>query len=495
MDAIIASNQMTTKYIPLAAISLAASVIVSQAQTNAPSASAPTGASTPKLSPLEQSIADIKHPVPWMTWGADLRVRNEYYNNAVTHSDSAPLHEQDYFRFRSRIWTAITPIDDLTLNARLTAEPRNYLNPSDSGFYKGRTGTSWNYGIIDILNIQWRNIMALPLSFTVGRQEIFLNDNWLTGDGTPLDGSWTAFTDAGRLTYELKDQHTTIDLIGIMQDALNNGWLPDLNNQTRGLTDQNEKGAILNISNKSIKEANVDAYFMYKGDSKVNVNPPPGLRGDNANIYTLGSRLSGLVCENWKYSVEAAYQFGEKQDTNINQNVHNLAFHDIHAYGANSRLTYLFNDSMKNAVTMSYEFLSGDKPGTGNYEMFDVLWGRYPRWSDLVNVQGNVTESRVAQIGNLHRFGPSWTFTPVNKLDMSLNYFVLFADQEVPTQANKPVYSRDNPFRGNLLTGIARYKFNQHLSALLQGEVLFPGDFYKSKDTESFVRAELNFTF
>ena len=145
---------------------------------------------------------------------------------------------------------------------------------------------------------------------------------------------------------------------------------------------------------------------------------------------------------------------------------------------------------------MSYEFLSGDKPGTGNDEMFDVLWGRYPRWSDLVNIQGNVTESRVGQIGNLHRFGPTWTFTPLKDLDVTANYYALFADQAVDTRANtKGVYSGNNNFRGQFVLAYARYKFNPHVSALLQGEVLFPGDFYVAKDTESFVRAELSFTF
>ena len=235
---------MTTKSTPLAFVTLAGSLIVAQGQTNSPSPSATAEASSPKLSPLEQSIQDIKHPVSWLTWGADLRLRNEYYNNAVTHNDTTPLHEQDYFRFRGRIWTAITPIDDLSLNVRLTAEPRNYLDPSDSGVFKNQTGMLWNYGIFDQLNVQWRNVICLPLTLTVGRQDIMINENWLTGDGTPLDGSWTTFTDAARLTYALKEQHTTIDLIGIVQSARDDAWLQTINNQNRGLTDQDEKGAI-----------------------------------------------------------------------------------------------------------------------------------------------------------------------------------------------------------------------------------------------------------
>ena len=39
------------------------------------------------------------------------------------------------------------------------------------------------------------------------------------------------------------------------------------------LTDQNEKGAILWVANKSLPAANVDAYFLYKHDSALNDYP------------------------------------------------------------------------------------------------------------------------------------------------------------------------------------------------------------------------------
>ncbi len=64
-----------------------------------------------------------------------------------------------------------------------------------------------------------KNPLDLPATVTVGRQDIFLGDGWLVGDGTPNDGSFTFFLDAARLTVDLKDQHTTIDAIGLIQYA------------------------------------------------------------------------------------------------------------------------------------------------------------------------------------------------------------------------------------------------------------------------------------
>ena len=44
--------------------------------------------------------------------------------------------------------------------------------------------------------------------------------------------------------------------------------------------------------------------------------------------------------------------------------------------------------------------------------MFDVLWGRWPRWSELYNIYSYIPESRVGQTANVHRFGPGWSLNP-----------------------------------------------------------------------------------
>ena len=87
----------------------------------------------------------------------------------------------------------------------------------------------WRYGIVDNLNVQWkRAVRTCPSTLTVGRQDIFLGDGWLVGDGTPEDGSFTYFLDSARLTYNLEEQHTTIEAIGIIQYARPDAWLPTL---------------------------------------------------------------------------------------------------------------------------------------------------------------------------------------------------------------------------------------------------------------------------
>ncbi len=521
---------MTTRTQTLIILSLAATVIVAQAQTNQTSRTtqvAPATAAAPvalTLSPTEQAIKDIKNPVSWFSWGADLRIRNEYFHSLITLDPRALRAEQDYFRFRGRIWASVTPVEDVSVNARLTDEVREWLKPAGYTPYSPHSGLDWREGLIDNLNIQWRNVLEQPLNVTVGRQDYLpgtpsgLGDGWLVGDGTPQDGSWTYFLDSARFTYTLKEQHTTIDVIGIIQEAKDDVWLPTINPQHYYLTEQNEKGAILWVANKSVPEANFDGYFIYKHDEASDISPVAQFRPDNADIYTVGGRVSGLVDEHWKYSVEGAYQFGRKQDLNLNSastahpDGNNLVlapsaqtggFRDIDAFGVTSKLTYLFKDKLNNRLSFSCELLSGDNPNSKNDEMFDVLWGRWPQWSEI-GLYSYAKETRIGQEANLIRFGPGWSFAPVKDMDLSFAYMALFAPQDVATRATGSTgtlfagnanTSDHGNFRGHFAQAVLKYKFSQHLSGHLWSELLFPGDYYVNRDAISFLRGELTFAF
>ena len=522
---------MKTKALTVAATLLAIAfvAVTATAQTTATTKVADTSTAGPAASiwTFDEFAKQMKNPTGWFNWGGDFRVRNEYFNSALSLTTDphlsplfAPVHEQEYLRYRGRVWASLMPIDTLSFNVRLAAEPREFIRPATMDTFYQSTGMQWRYGIFDNLNVQWKKPLDLPATLTVGRQDIFLGDGWLVGDGTPEDGSFTYFLDSARLTYDLKDQHTTIDAIGIIQYARPDAWLPTIGasgtvpGDPEGLllTDQNEKGATLWIANKSLPEANLDGYFIYKHDTRLN-SPPAASFGDNADIYTLGGRVSGLLDDHWKYSVEGAYQFGEKQDPELNQGGSNpllaasaqtTGFRDIKAFAVNNKLNYLFKDPWNNQLAFSYEFISGDNSRTGNDEMFDVLWGRWPRWSEMYNIYSYVPESRVGQTANLHRFGPTWSVTPIKDLDFSLSYYALLADQNAPTRALNQAFglpAADTPFtnngnfRGHYFQAILKYKFTKNISGHLWSEFLLPGDYYVSRGMVDFLRAEMMFTF
>lgn len=476
----------------LTTLALAGSLAMSNAQSTMSSAAA-TPAPAPALSPTEQTIQDIKNPASWLNWGGDFRARNEYFYNLLTLNAANKLHEQEYLRFRARIWASVKPVDDLSLNARLATEPREWFEPAGYTPMKGHSGYDWNEGVFDNLNAQWRHAFSLPATLTVGRQDITIGDGWLVKDGTPNDGSETVYLDAVRFTLDLKAQHTTIDAIGISQYAKDDGWIPTINNPNRYLGDQNETGAILDIANKCLPAANLDGYFIYKHDD--NLGGATGKYGDNASIYTVGGRVSGLLYDHWSYSAEGAYQYGRKQDPNVKFPAPSTAFRSISAYGLNSKVNYLFKDQLNNQLGLAFECLSGDDPKTTGDEMFDVLWGRWPRWSEI-GLYGFAAETRVGQEANLYRLGPEWSCVPMKNMNLSASYYALFTPEQTPTrEASATLFSNHGNFRGHFIQTVLKYKFTSYLSGHVWGECLFPGDYYAKHDPIPFLRGEFMLTF
>jgi hypothetical protein len=486
----------------LALTLLAACAASGWAQSASVSVAVPPPAGAKAAQPpsaFDKFANELKKPADWLSWGADLRVRNEYMDNIVSLTEADLLSEQDVIRIRGRIWASVTPVSNLSLNVRFSGEPRDWIDPAFVGQHKKRTGMEWRYGIFDNLYLKWTNAFSLPLTVTAGRQDIMLGDYWnwwLMADGTPGDGSWAFFFDSIRLTYDIKDIKTKVDVMYIYHNALPDEWIPTLGRSGAFtppyiLTEQNEQGVVLYLSNKSIPNTQIDPYFFYKRDNAELKN------GDDADIYTIGTRITGTPAEHWSYSVEGAYQFGQKQDPTVKVPVARAHERDIDAFGGNARLSYLCKDSINNQFHLVYEYLSGDDPNTDRDEMFDILWGRWPRLSELYLYSYIYeTSGKVAQWNNLHRFGGGWTMTPLNGMHLGVYYNALFAPEKIPTRTVNPsLFTMDGDFRGHYLQAVLKHQFNKHLAGHLWGEWIWAGDYYATRDLLTFIRAELLFTF
>lgn len=447
------------------------------------------------LFPLENAFGQaVTSAQPDMlTTGCDIRFRNEYMNNSLSLSDKATGHEQDYYRIRARAWAALRATQSLSFNARVTLEPRIWMESPTIARQHPGMGAEARYTIVDTLNAKWTYAVDedWSLSLTAGRQDVQLGDVgkwWLVADGSPGDGSWTSYFDALRFTFEHKPSHTKIDLIALESRAMPDSNLPILGaRSTYSLTEQNEQGLIAYVTQDITPSTQWSGYAIYKKDSKVLAN------GDDGETYTFGSRVSGRITDNWRYDCEGALQCGWKEDGTIKRADVVSGRRDVRAWGANARLSYLFNDSMQNKVSFECEYLSGDDPHTDNDEMFDVLWGRYPRWSDACAfAYAQETGGKLGQMNNLMRIGPSWSCSPVKPLSLSVAYALLMAPESTPTRAtNAALFGFDSHMRGQLWQVVAKYQFSKKVSALVSGELVAPGDFYANKDTQSFVRVEL----
>ena len=438
---------------------------------------------------------------PPIACGGDVRLRNEYFNHAFALSAEAPLHEQDYLRVRTRLWLAANAGESFSFYGRLASEPRRWMKPAFVKQHAGATGTEWRYILPDSLYVKWKGeIEGSPVTLTVGRQEIFFGDPldwWLIAEGTPGDGSWTFFFDAARLTWQAKPLRTQFDLIGIAQRGRPDSALPIVGAPlTYGVTEQNEQGFILYATNQSLPDTQLEGYYIYKQDRQTFA------AGDNADLHTFGGKASRRLAPNWRASVESAWQGGHKQDASVKTPIGALAAatarREVRAFGGTGRLTYLFQDAHNHQLSLVYEYLSGDRPGTpGRDEMFDVLWGRWPRFSELyIYSYPMETSGKIAQRNNLERYGFTWNCTPVAGTAVSATYNVLVAPQTVPTrQINATLFTQTGHWRGDYYQLTVKHQFAKNISGHLWGEWVRQGNYYTHRNTLTFLRAELMFAF
>ncbi|MDY6913029.1 MAG: alginate export family protein [Planctomycetota bacterium] len=423
------------------------------------------GGSAPAETPRAGWLKGLKNPTSWLQWGMDLRIRWEYAPNTF-QLDEHLDEERHYQRYRSRLSVKAEPARDVELNARLAWEFRMWQQPKDRREFDG------DEAMFDILNFRLRNFASLPLTITAGRQEIKHGDGWLVYEGTPGDGTRTYFFDAIRLLYDIRTIKTAVDFAFICNHSDSARYIRPFNDRQESLAEENSKGFILYVTNKSLPQTQFDGYLIYKHDSPVEN------KGNDAEIYTFGGRFDRTWAKHWQGHVEGAAQLGQRNSA------------DHIAFGLNSGLSYHFNDKLKNVLYCGYEFLSGDDPGTSTDTEFDPAWGRWSRFSSLYQYTQRI-ETRHANYTNMHRVGQGWQCRPWAKAELNCNYNLMFAPEN--TYAAKAGFSESGHVRGHLLAAKLNQTFSDCLAMCWLAELFLPGDYYDDGRNEpaAFLRWEI----
>jgi hypothetical protein len=351
--------------------------------------------------------------------------------------------------------------------------------------------TSADEILLDNLNLTMRNLFQMPLTATIGRQDLILGVGWLVFDGTPLDESRTTFTDAARFTFDWMDTSTKLDLIYIDHAAKSDRWLSPIMDRNRALTEQDEYGAIAYLTNTSIEDMRFEGFVMYKNDNAIDgaVNNMPAGWSRKAEIYTVGGAIAGAPGDNWSYRAEAAVQTGDKESSTGE-------WQDLEAFGALTNLQYAFDDDYENSIHIGYEYASGDDdPDDSKNEQFDLLWGEWSRWSELY-IYTYAGETMFAESTNLHRLNVGHTFKPHDMWEISTDYHALWADENSPSTGIFDISTTDR-FRGHLFTCWAKYEVSDHLAGHFLAEYFIPGDYYLSTNDDDayFLRFNVEYTF
>ncbi len=429
------------------------------------------------------AVAADEAKSPW-SWGGDLRLREVGIENANALDENNASAERHFQRYRLRAWGQYAPNETVKVNGRLMWEGRHYDKPDIAAFEE------WYSGALMVDNL-WVGIDkpgGLPLTLKIGRQDIFLGNGWLMADGTPIDGSRTAYLDALRANWTLSPT-TSVEAILIDQDAHTSMVL---DGKDEDQTEQDEQGLILYLRNKWNPTTDVDAYYFYKDNT-----PVAGTRGalranngfiipvaadpsDDGHVHALGARVETALSPEWKLRVEGALEHGERNTR------------DIEAFGFNSRLTRSLGGAWNHRVHVGLEYLSGDDPGTsGTNEAFDPLWGRWPQWSELYGPYTYGMETRTGETTNLRRLNLGWVAQVHPTTQVSLDYHAVWADEN--TRCGAAGFSCSDKFRGQLLAAWVRTKWDKHVSGHLVAEYFWPDDYYVAPkgDEAYFIRAEL----
>ena len=132
------------------------------------------------------------------------RIRQESWDNTMSLNDGA-TDSSAYLRLRTSLIGQWRPGENWEVNLRLTNENRYYLAPKSDP--KLKKNFDFNEVFVDQLNVKWKNPGRLPLTVTLGRQELMLGEGFLIFDGGPLDGSRSAYFNGLRLDYAFKNKN------------------------------------------------------------------------------------------------------------------------------------------------------------------------------------------------------------------------------------------------------------------------------------------------
>jgi hypothetical protein len=401
---------------------------------------------------------------PKIRIGFSERFRMVTSDNAVSLADSAAAGNA-FARHRTGIVGQWFPNDRFECVLKLTNEFRYYFVPENREF-------DFSEIIIDQLYIKWNNSAILPGTLTLGRQNIILGEGFVVMDGHPLDGSRSIYFNAGRFDWKLSQKDKLI-LFYAHQPETDN-ILPVIHDCDAPLIEQPEEGMGAYFTGK-LRQTNLDIYFIRKNIKDTDTRPT------KSSINTLGARIVHPAAEHLTATAEGAYQFGEYGDANRS------------AFGGYLYLTYKTDwpSHLPQSLTAGAIYISGDNPSTVDWEAWEPIFGRWPKWSESY-IYTLVQENGVAYWTNLVSLYGKARFVISPELKFGLDYHHLMAPRE--PVANRSFPGGNGKTRGDLFIGRLSFRINGHMTGYLLWERFEPGNYYfDNADGYNWARIELSF--
>lgn len=442
-------------------------------------------------------LKKTKKPNEFVEWGWDLRIRDERFPDAIDRNPykSDPIRE--WIRIRSRLFADFKLMENLKLKARVVNEsrviesPDHYRSPNPYDRYDHFDET-----IFDNLYLELKTECVAPITWRLGRQDIFATPgtNGVMGtgfgsgliimDGNPGDGSRSFFFDAARATIDL-DQwipESSLDLFYINNDSYSQDHLRGIGGlESRQRLDFWDTEAFgLYFKNASwCQDHQIDLYYIYKTEEQLIREPWEKSTLVGGVVNTAGARYTGKLWENARYELEGATQWGARDGRHVR------------AFASQESVEQTFTGKFKPKAKIFHAYLSGDDPDTSTIESWQQVYGRWPKWGELIGYMGP-PEDGIYYFTNLHILGVQAEITPAENWVLTGVLQALYADDN--TYRDRAGFSDHGRFRGwnpqiNLAWSPTRY-----LTAHILYEWFIEGNYMEypaDRGDYSFLRTEI----
>ena len=421
----------------------------------------------PEIAPAEEATFE---------WGFRERLRETWIRNGFDLENDV-VDDLHFLRVRTQLWGRWRPAEGWELYAMLNNEHRHWLKP-DRDF---EFGEDLHELIFENLYVRISEIGGRPLDVTLGRQNIMLGEGFLFLDGGTLDGSRTAYMNA--LRVGIGDPAKRRLELHVISNPETDEYLPVVNDRDQGLTEWDESGANLYYTDRASGRVGFDLYYAFKREKDDDGIFP------ETTLHTVGGRAFAGGTGRLRFAAEGALQFGERGSV------------DRSGMGGYIHGTYAPVSRVSPALTAGLIYLSGDDPRTADYEGWDPLYSRWPKWSELY-IYTLAGENGVAYWNNLVAPYLQLSMRPEKRIELIGEAYLMYAPQEAPIVYapgdQLPVDGTDagTQERGLLTRVWLKWRATDYMTGHLLWERFAPGTYYDTDaDTAHFLRWEFIFTY
>lgn len=411
--------------------------------------------------------------------GGQVRLRGYEFDNVWDFNDNNDFDRWSVFRSYTSLHTKANVTDDITGFVKIANQ--TYGSGVWSAEYRpGRDGQNIDDNVfVDNAWIQVNNLFGQPVTLTAGRMNLMYGSGFVLFDGQSQFASTSLFFDGVKMGLKLGE------------NALLEGlyFKDEERNRSNAVEDDITLSGAYLTSKCPVLGNKQEIYLLNRRDENLKVADVKATK----DIWMAGLRISDKLDVGaddefvLNYAGEVAYQFGKfAKFSGAQEDI------DQDALGYKLDAGFKFkNVALTPRIFANYTFMEGDDPNTDEKERWDVFYGGWPQFGDLlawkyVNVgpanaianydakwnEGS-TVGGEAVYSNLKIATLGLGFNLTASLSADVSYSLLTVDQPDP--------GKDDDF-GDYYQINMTYAYSPNLGFALYGAMIDPGRAFINDD-------------